>query len=65
MPKNLPSPPTFKKVNPADQPILILGLQFSDAMPLTQLDQFADLDIAQRISTLSGVGQVTIFGEQK
>ena len=64
LPKNLPSPPTFKKVNPADQPILILGL-VSDAMPLTQLDQFADLDIAQRISTLSGVGQVTIFGEQK
>jgi hydrophobe/amphiphile efflux-1 (HAE1) family protein len=64
LPKNLPNPPTYKKVNPADQPILILGL-VSDSMPLTQLDQFADLNIAQRISTLSGVGQVSIFGEQK
>ncbi len=64
LPKNLPTPPTFKKVNPADQPVLILGLT-SDAMPLTQLDQFADLDVAQRISTLPGVGQVLIFGEQK
>jgi hydrophobe/amphiphile efflux-1 (HAE1) family protein len=64
LPKNLPTPPTYKKVNPADQPILILGLT-SDVMPLTQLDQFADLNIAQRISTLSGVGQVSIFGEQK
>jgi Cu/Ag efflux pump CusA len=64
LPKNLPTPPTYKKVNPADQPVLILGLT-SEAMPLTQLDQFADLDVAQQISTLSGVGQVTIFGEQK
>ncbi len=64
LPKNLPTPPTFRKVNPADQPILILGLT-SDAMPLTQLDQFADLNVAQRISTLTGVGQVSIFGQQK
>ena len=64
LPKNLPTPPTFKKVNPADQPVLILGLT-SDAMPLTQLDQFADLNVAQRISTLVGIGQVTIFGQQK
>ena len=64
LPKNLPTPPTYRKVNPADQPVLILGLT-SEAMPLTQLDQFADLDIAQQISTLPGVGQVTIFGEQK
>ncbi len=64
LPKNLPTPPTFKKVNPADQPVLILGLT-SQAMPLTQLDQFADLNVAQRISTLPGVGQVTIFGQQK
>jgi hydrophobe/amphiphile efflux-1 (HAE1) family protein len=64
LPKNLPTPPTYKKVNPADQPILILGLT-SDSMPLTQLDQYADLNLAQRISTLTGVGQVSIFGEQK
>ncbi|WP_158810217.1 efflux RND transporter permease subunit [Beijerinckia sp. L45] len=64
LPKNLPTPPTFRKVNPADQPVIILGLT-SEAMPLTQLDQFADLNIAQRISTLAGVGQVSIIGEQK
>jgi hydrophobe/amphiphile efflux-1 (HAE1) family protein len=64
LPKNLPTPPTYKKVNPADHPVLILGLT-SPVMPLTQLDQFADLDIAQRISTMSGVGQVVIFGQQK
>ncbi|MCJ2126328.1 efflux RND transporter permease subunit [Methylobacterium sp. J-077] len=64
LPKNLPTPPTYKKVNPADQPVLILGMA-SKAMTLTHLDQYADLDIAQRISTLPGVGQVVIFGEQK
>jgi hydrophobe/amphiphile efflux-1 (HAE1) family protein len=64
LPKNLPTPPTYRKVNPADQPVLILGLT-SASMPLTQLDQFADLNLAQRISTLDGVGQVSIFGEQK
>ena len=64
LPKNLPTPPTYKKVNPADQPVLILGMA-SKAMTLTDLDQYADLDIAQRISTLPGVGQVVIFGEQK
>ena len=64
LPKNLPTPPTYRKVNPADQPVLILGLT-SKSMPLTQLDQFADLNVAQQISTLDGIGQVTIFGEQK
>ena len=64
LPKNLPTPPTYKKVNPADHPILILGLT-SKMMPLTQLDEYADLNLAQRISSFSGVGQVSIFGEQK
>ena len=64
LPKNLPNPPTYKKVNPADQPVLILGLT-SDVMTLHELDQFADLNIAQRISMLPDVGQVLIFGEQK
>ena len=64
LPKNMPNPPTYKKVNPADQPVLILGLT-SDVMTLHQLDQFADLNIAQRISMLPDVGQVVIFGEQK
>lgn len=64
LPKNLPTPPTYRKVNPADHPILILGMT-SSVMPLTQLDQYADLNIAQRISAMPGVGQVLIFGEQK
>jgi len=64
LPKNLPNPPTYRKVNPADQPILILGLT-SDVMTLHELDQYADLNLAQRISMLPGIGQVVIFGEQK
>jgi len=64
LPKNLPNPPTYKKVNPADQPVLILGLT-SDVMTLHEIDQYADLNIAQRISMLPDVGQVVIFGEQK
>ncbi|HXC90196.1 MAG TPA: efflux RND transporter permease subunit [Stellaceae bacterium] len=64
LPKQLPNPPTYKKVNPADQPVLILGLT-SDVMNLHELDQYADLNLAQRISMLSEVGQVVIFGEQK
>ena len=64
LPKNLPTPPTYRKVNPADHPILILGMT-SPVMPLTELDQYADLNIAQQISTIPGVGQVMIFGEQK
>src|SRR5215469_10103628 len=64
LPKNLPSPPTYKKVNPADHPVLILGLT-SDVMTLHELDQSADLNIAQRISMLPDVGQMVIFGEQK
>ena len=64
LPKNLPTPPTYKKVNPADHPVLILGLTAKN-MPLTQLDQYADLNLAQRISSFTGVGQVSIFGQQK
>jgi multidrug efflux pump subunit AcrB len=64
LPKNLPNPPTYRKTNPADQPVLILGMT-SRVMPLNQLDQYADLNIAQRISAMTGVGQILIFGEQK
>jgi multidrug efflux pump subunit AcrB len=64
LPKQLPNPPTYKKVNPADQPVLILGLT-SGLMTLHQLDQYADLNLAQRISMLPDVGQVVIFGQQK
>src|SRR6201996_6808692 len=64
LPKQLPNPPTYKKVNRADQPVLILGLT-SDVMTLHELDQYTDLNIAQRISMLPDVGQVSIFGEHK
>ena len=64
LPQNLPAPPTYRKVNPADSPIMILSV-VSDAMSLTAVDDNADTKLAQQISQLSGVGQVTIGGEQK
>ncbi|ODT22647.1 MAG: acriflavine resistance protein B [Hyphomicrobium sp. SCN 65-11] len=64
LPRDLPSPPTYRKVNPADSPILIISVT-SDTMPLTELDDNADIKLAQQISQLAGVGQVTIGGEQK
>ena len=64
LPKNLPSPPTYRKVNPADSPILILSVQ-SDTMPLIEVDDFADNILSQQISQISGVSQVSIGGEQK
>jgi hydrophobe/amphiphile efflux-1 (HAE1) family protein len=64
LPTTLTTPPTYKKVNPADSPILILAAH-SDTLPLTVVDDFADTVIAQRISQISGVAQVTIGGEQK
>jgi HAE1 family hydrophobic/amphiphilic exporter-1 len=64
LPRNLPSPPTYRKVNPADSPIMILSV-VSDAMSLTDVDDNADTKLAQQISQISGVGQVSIGGEQK
>ena len=64
LPKNLPTPPSYKKVNPADSPILILAVH-SDVLPLTQVDEYAEDVIAQQISQISGVAQVTIGGQQK
>jgi HAE1 family hydrophobic/amphiphilic exporter-1 len=64
LPQGLPSPPIYRKVNPADSPILILSVT-SDTLPLTEVDDNADVKLAQQISQLSGVGQVTIGGEQK
>jgi hydrophobe/amphiphile efflux-1 (HAE1) family protein len=64
LPKNLPSPPTYRKVNPADAPILILAVT-SDAMPLIQVDDYAENVLAQHISQISGVSQVSIGGQQK
>jgi hydrophobic/amphiphilic exporter-1 (mainly G- bacteria), HAE1 family len=64
LPKNLPSPPTYRKVNPADSPILILSAT-SDALPLTTVSDATDAQLAQQISQISGVAQVIIGGQQK
>ncbi|WP_112664529.1 multidrug efflux RND transporter permease subunit [Microvirga flavescens] len=64
LPKNLPNPPTYRKVNPADTPILIISVT-SDSLPLTEVDDNADTKLAQQVSQISGVAQVTIGGEQK
>ncbi len=64
LPKDLPSPPTYRKVNPADSPILILSVQ-SDTLPLIEVDDWADNILSQQISQISGVSQVSIGGEQK
>jgi hydrophobe/amphiphile efflux-1 (HAE1) family protein len=64
LPKNLPSPPTYRKVNPADSPVLILSLS-SDAVPMINVDDYADNILSQQISQIAGVSQVLIGGEQK
>ena len=64
LPKNLPSPPTYRKVNPSDSPIMILSVQ-SDAVPLIEVDDYADNILSQQISQIAGVSQVFIGGEQK
>jgi hydrophobe/amphiphile efflux-1 (HAE1) family protein len=63
LPKNLPTPPTYRKTNPAERPILIYAVS-SDAIPFYQLDQYANVILGQSLSTVSGVGQVLIAGEQ-
>jgi hydrophobe/amphiphile efflux-1 (HAE1) family protein len=64
LPPNMPYPPTIRKVNPADTPILVLGLT-SDNLPLTTVDAFAENILLQKISQISGVGLVGIGGQQK
>src|SRR5437879_10176528 len=64
LPKNLPSPPTYSKVNPADSPILLLSAT-SDALPLTEVSDAVDAQLAQQVSQISGVAQVIIGGQQK
>jgi hydrophobe/amphiphile efflux-1 (HAE1) family protein len=63
LPKDLPSPPTYRKVNPADFPILIYAVH-SDAVPEYKLDDFANQVLGERLSTVPGVGQVSIFGQK-
>jgi hydrophobic/amphiphilic exporter-1 (mainly G- bacteria), HAE1 family len=64
LPKNLPSPPTYRKVNPTDSPILLLGAT-SDALPLTEVDDNIETKLAQHISEIPGVALVSIGGQQK
>ncbi|HKO58464.1 MAG TPA: efflux RND transporter permease subunit [Thermoanaerobaculia bacterium] len=64
LPPNMPSPPSYNKVNPADTPVIYLALT-STTMPLYDLDEFAETMMAQRISTVQGVAQVQVFGAQK
>ncbi len=64
LPPGMPTPPTFTKVNPADQPVLYLALT-SPTVPLYTLDEYAQTRIAQRISMVTGVAQVQVLGAQK
>jgi HAE1 family hydrophobic/amphiphilic exporter-1 len=64
LPTNLPSPPTIRKVNPADSPIMIIALT-SDTLPVATVDDYADNILAQQISRIDGVGLVNIGGQQK
>jgi HAE1 family hydrophobic/amphiphilic exporter-1 len=64
LPPEMPSPPFFRKVNPADQPVLYISLR-SAILPLSTVDDYAETYMAQRISTVSGVAQVQVFGSQK
>lgn len=64
LPQDMPSPPSYQKVNPADQPVLYLALS-SPTLPLYAVNEYADTFMAQRISMISGVAQVSIFGAQK
>ena len=64
LPPDMPTPPTYQKVNPADQPILYLALT-SKTLPLSTVNEYGDTLIAQRISMVNGVAQVQVWGEQK
>ena len=64
LPTDMPSPPSYRKVNPAEQPILLLAAS-SDSLPYSKVDEYADTLIAQRLSTVLGVAQVDIYGSQK
>ncbi len=64
LPRNMPNPPTYNKVNPADTPILTLQVT-SDTLPLEKVNDLADTVLAQKLSQVTGVGLVTIEGNQK
>ncbi len=64
LPRDLPNPPVFSKVNPADAPILTFALT-SESIPLSKIQDLADTRLAQKLSQVSGVGQVSVAGGQK
>src|SRR5262249_691796 len=64
LPPQMPAPPSYQKVNPGDQPVLFLVLH-SETLPLSMIDEYAESTIAQRISMVSGVAQVNVFGAAK
>ena len=64
LPSTLPSPPTLRKVNPADAPIMNIVMT-SDTQPLSTVDEYAETSLAQQISTISGVAQVAVYGSQQ
>jgi hydrophobe/amphiphile efflux-1 (HAE1) family protein len=64
LPKDLPNPPSYRKTNPTDRPVLVYAVH-SDALPAYRVDDYAYLILAQKLSTVKGVSQVTIAGQQK
>jgi HAE1 family hydrophobic/amphiphilic exporter-1 len=64
LPPNMPSPPTFRKVNPADSPIFFLGLT-SPTLPLSGVDEYAETILGEQVSMVPGVAQVNVFGSMK
>src|SRR5256885_2006823 len=64
LPPGMPTPPFYQKVNPADQPVIYLSLS-SPTLALYTVDEYAQTNLAQRISTINGVAQVQVFGSQK
>ena len=64
LPRDMPAPPTLRKVNPADQPVLYLSLS-SARLRLSEVDEYAETTLAQQISTINGVAQVDVYGAQK
>ncbi|UCV12956.1 efflux RND transporter permease subunit [Dechloromonas denitrificans] len=64
LPPNMPTPPSFRKVNPADSPIFYIAMS-SPTLPLSLVHEYAETQLAQRLSTVPGVAQVQIYGSQK
>ena len=64
LPTNMPTPPTFRKVNPADAPILFIAVT-SATLPLSKVDDYGETELAQQLSMIDGVAQVSVYGSQK